>query len=566
MRPAATLRLAALRLAAPLALGPAAAVEAQPAATIAATDPVYAAIDELAALVPLPGLIVGQRPYSRREVARLTRAAERALASGPGGATPALAPRAAARGAALVATLRAALGADTLPTARSDAAAPATAVGRVGGRAVEWVAGHALGSGAAPRPVPRDNGIGSIAAVSNPPLDARSGRPAPRGAVLSLESAHRVGVGGWLALVAQPRLSLVAPDGGATRPNVEPQRLLARARWRNVALQGGIDERLWGQGGGRSLFLSANARPLRAVSVASDTAFALPWLLRHAGRVRAELLVADLGAAQHFPHAKLAAYKVDAAPASWLELGVGLMSHMGGRGAPPLTVAQRAKDLAPFVLWAVAEGSDALATNKVANGQLRVRVPRWRGATAYWEMAMDDFDLRRVRSMLWDDSGHLVGLTLPRLRDDGSLALDVQLHHTSLRLYQHYQFLSGLTYRGQILGSPLGPNASAAYVALAWRPAVGTTVELSAAAESRDSSVYTSRVRTVDEDGFEFVRVRPGVVERRGRLALLVRRDAAGAGRGWFARAGADRVTDRGFVRRPAAAQAFAEAGAIVRF
>jgi hypothetical protein len=549
---------------------------AQSAATVSAEEPVYRALDELAALVPLPGFIVGQRPYSRREVARLLRAAERSQRS-------AGAPRdaAAVRARALTALVRASLGADAPSSpsvAATDSASPTggpidagsadrASRGRWAVRPVAWAAVHALGSGSPPRPVPRDNGIGTIDARSNPPLDARFGRPTPRGGALSFESSHELGIGGWLALVAQPRLSLVATDGGgAVRPNVEPQRLAARAVWRNLAVQGGIDGRVWGQAGGRSLFLSANARPLRAVSVGSDTAFTLPWLLRRAGRVRGELLVADLGATQHFPHAKLAAYRLDAAPTAWLELGAGLMSHMGGRGAPPLTFAQRAKDLFPYVFWLVDEGSDALATNKLANAQLRVRIPGWRSATVYWEGSMDDFDLRRVRSMLWDDTGHLVGLTLPRLADDGSLALDVQLHHTSLRLYQHYQFLSGLTYRGQILGNPLGPNAQAAYVALTWRPEVRTTVELAVAAESRDSSVWTSRVQTVDEDGFTFVRVRPGVVEERGRASVLVRRDAIGAGRGWFARAGVERVTDAGFVRRPAAVQGFAEAGAVVRF
>jgi hypothetical protein len=360
---------------------------------------------------------------------------------------------------------------------------------------------------------------------------------------------------------------VTSPEGG-TRWEAVPQRLAARAVWRNVAVDAGLEPRQWGMGDARSLFLSGNARALPAVSLASDTAFRLPWLLRGLGRVRAELLVADLGRGREYPHAKLAAYKVDLAPASWLELGAGLMSQMGGRGAPTLSLAGRAKDLAPFLFWVVDEGSDPIATNKVANAQLRVRVPRWRSASLAWELAVDDFDLRRLRRMLWEDTGHLIALSLPRLRDDGSLALDAEWHHTSLRLYQHYQYTDGLTYRRRVLGDPLGPAATAGYLTLTGRPAVPLTWRLTLAHEVRDSSQWRSRVTDANEGGFDFVRVGgPGVKESRSRLTLEGRLDTPGVGRGWFARGGLERVANPGFARsRAAELGPFGEAGMIVRF
>jgi hypothetical protein len=566
-RPA--LRLIALLLAASAGSAAAQPAARPPAALVPADDPSYVLLDELAALVPVRGLVVGQRPYARREVVRLARAACAALARERARTPdPAAEPRR-TRADALVATLLAAH-APGAATADGCAAAPATA--RWSGQALEagWL--RAAGTATAERVLPRDNGIGAVRAVTNPALDARAGRPAARGASLSVETAHALGAGGWLALTAQPRLSLVEERAGegvrAARVQVAPQRLGARLVLANVALHAGLEERHWGQGGDRSFFLSGNAEPLRAVSVAADTAFALPWVLRRLGRWRAELLVADLGSGREFPHAKLVAYKWDLAPAPWLELGAGLMSQMGGRGAPPLSTSQRLRDLAPFLFWVVDEGSDPLATNKVANAQMRLRVPQWRSATLAWEMAIDDFDLRRARRMFWEDTGHLVAFSLPRLRDDGSLALDLQWHHTSLRLYQHYQFTHGLTYHGRVLGSPLGPAGNAGYAALAWRPDVRTTWRATLAHEVRDSSQWRSRVTSVDEDGFDFVRVGgPGVLERRTRAALEGRRDAPGAGRGWFARAGVERVSNAGFVAgRGAAVRPFGEVGVVARF
>jgi hypothetical protein len=555
----------------------AAGAGAQPsAAVVPPDDPTYALLDELGALIPLPGLVVGQRPYSRREVVRLARAAcavlarDTAAASGSSAASPSRRRAAALVAAVLGAHERHDLGAESpaINEGLGDPCRDSPVRPRRLATRLEALAISVVGSSFEPRPVPRDNGIGSIAAVSNPALDARGGRPIVEGGALSLESVHTLGAGGWLAVVAQPRVSLVTSPDGGTRWEAVPQRLSGRLVWRNVALGAGLEPRQWGLGGARSLFLSTNALPLPAVSIASDTAFRLPWLLRGLGRVRAELLVADLGRGREFPHAKLAAYKLDLAPAAWLEIGTGLMSQMGGRGAPPLDLEGRVRDLAPFVFWLVDEGSDPIATNKVANAQLRVRIPQLRSASLAWELAVDDFDLRRIRRMLWEDTGHLVALTLPRLRDDGSLAFDAQWHRTSLRLYQHYQYTDGLAYRGRILGSPLGPATTAGYATMTWRPAVRTTWRLQLGHEVRDSSQWRSRVVNAEEDGFDFVRVDgDGVKESRSRASLEGRLETPGAGRGWFARGGFERAQNLGFARgRSAELRPFVEAGAVLRF
>src|SRR5215831_17330710 len=59
------------------------AASAQAAATVSLGDPAYAAIDELAAALPVQGLFVGQRPYSRREVARIALRFDSVLSRGP---------------------------------------------------------------------------------------------------------------------------------------------------------------------------------------------------------------------------------------------------------------------------------------------------------------------------------------------------------------------------------------------------------------------------------------------------------------------------------------------------
>jgi hypothetical protein len=315
-----------------------------------------------------------------------------------------------------------------------------------------------------------------------------------------------------------------------------------------VAVQAGIDELNWGQGGARSLLVSSNARPLRSVSVASDTAFALPWVLSRLGRWRAGLFVADLGDDQVFPGAKLAAYKVSVTPAARLELGAGLMSEFGGTGAPAMTTRQRAADLFPFVTW-LNEGSDRIASNKIATLDARLRLPELRGLTLYWEAAIDDFDLRRLGSVLTEDTGHLVGLSIARLSADGALSLDVRGHDTSLRLYRHYQFTSGVTYRDQVIGDPLGPERA--------RPL--RHAHLAAAAPPRHrprAGRRGARPVAVDgdvegeaEENWRFIRLSRGTIERRQRALLGVRTLPLGPGVAALARAARRWCGTRGLSR-----------------
>jgi hypothetical protein len=282
--------------------------------------------------------------------------------------------------------------------------------------------------------------------------------------------------------------------------------------------------------------------------------------------VRATAIVADLGRGQNFPHAKLAGYKVSLAPSSRFEIGSGILSQFGGHGAPPLDLGQRFADLFPYITW-IHPGSrksrDKQASNKIAGVDARWRAPELAGLSLFWEGELDDFDPSRLPRLLWDDGSHVVGARLDRLRPDGSLAFDAQLRHVSLRLFEHTQFRSGITYQGAVLGDPLGPNANAGYATLTWRPRPLERLSLGTALERRDPTLYTT---SQDSSGrhFRFVRLESRPVEQRARLELDARRDAL-RGLGGSLRVGVDRVTNENFVARAARWRPFAEAGLMLR-
>ena len=176
----------------------------------------------------------------------------------------------------------------------------------------------------------------------------------------------------------------------------------------------------------------------------------------------------------------------------------------------------------------------------------------------YWEGEIDDFAANRVPRVFWEDGAQMVGLHLDRLRGDGALALDAELRHTPLRLFEHGQFTSGVTYQRQVLGDPLGPNAGGGYASLTWRPAPLDRVTLGTALERRDPTLY----RAIDPGAagvFHFERVKSLPVERRARLELSGAR-VVPLGVGGSLRVGVDRVTNENLVSRAARWRPFAEA------
>lgn len=508
---------------------------AQLAATVPSSDPVYAVVDEISATMPVRGVIDGQRPWSRREVARIVIAFEKeARARARDGASPIP-----GRVASLVDSLGAAYD-DDIRELRGDASAPS-----VNGRALRGMSFGIAGANALPRAVPGTNGLGSVDAVTEPLVEPNWGRPVADGGTATVETIHEMGIGAHLAIAAQPRVSWLQ-GGGRGYEQADFQRLYARGTLANIGVEAGLDEILWGQAGDRGMLLSANPHPLHALTVANDTAITLPWILRHLGPTRMALMIADLGHDQYFPGSKLVNYKVSVTPTARLELGAGMMDEMGGSGSPTCSLGCRVLDLFPYITW-IHPASDPLATNKVAVGELRYRIPEAAGLTLTYEGDMDDLDFRRIRSMLWDNTAHMFGARFDRLTADGRLALDFQVQRTPLTLYQHAQFRSGLTYHRAIVGDPLGVHGTAAYGTITWRQSLLTNIALSGAIESRDASTYTVHTTDANGDGWTFLELTDRPRERRARLVLSVDRQILGSGFGYSGRAGIERVANDDF-------------------
>jgi hypothetical protein len=479
---------------------------AQSAATVPASSAVYERLESVSAWFPARGVFLGERALSRREVERVVLLLTRKIDSAV--------DRSAERRDWARGELN--LVASALKDVRGRRTGDRTQAG------VAW-RGDLLSSRAQFERI-EPNGLGAIDAVSHPFIAGRHGWPVVRGTMATIAPTGVLGTKERVAIVTQPTLSLtpMQPEGWTSERFL--RRGYARAVLANVAAQVGADEHRWGQSPHGALFISGNALPLPAISLATDTAITLPWLFRLAGPVRATAFLADLGAAQIPPHARLAGWQVSIQPWSRFELGVAVSTQTGGNGGPPATFLERVIDLFPVIDALSPAHSDLQISNKLAGGNLRLRFPELSGLDLYYELQIDDFDGRRLRSSLVDDAAHVLGLRLPILVNAGQFTWRAEWHRMAIRLYEHTQFRSGSTYRGRIIGNPLGPHAAGGYLSAAWQPSPTMTIAIGAADERRDPSLYNVTVSGPRDRGFTFVRLTDDPDFRRRRVEATVER------------------------------------------
>lgn len=220
------------------------------------------------------------------------------------------------------------------------------------------------------------------------------------------------------------------------------------------------------------------------VKVANARPFRLPWLFRHLGPSKLSLFLADLGPNQHFPGSLLLGYKLSFLPFHSFEIGVSLVSEFGGEGSPPSSFWEKVVDPMPLLEDLV--GATRFS-NKIAGGDLRIRIPRARGLEISAEAMFDDWVLT---SMFWQDAAYIFGVTVPRLTNTATVGLSAELHHTGIRFYRHFQFLSGMAMDGFIIGNNLGPDGNAAYAWIDWDVDDRNLLSFAGAYERRSTDRY----------------------------------------------------------------------------
>lgn len=528
------IRLRSLRWLLPaflLVLVPAARASAQGTTPVPSADPAYRDIDRLAQLGALDSVILGERPWSRREIARVAMLARARLTQAGGVLRP---------GEANLIVDR------LLQRFRLDGIdSPATlVVAPLDGASLQLVSTDAIRRGfSGTFPAKLEATIDPLS------LPRRLGPPAPRGQSAALELGQRLEVTRWLAFHARERFGLAtSPDSGVASPRADLLLGGARLRVDNVALSVGREQLAWAATDQEGLFLAADAPVLDQLSLAGDHPFVLPGFLRELGPTQAMLFLADLGPSVVRSHSKLLGYKVSISPSRSVELGASFLNHFGGAGAPSASLGNRIVDFLPFVdIFRKHNYTDPTRTLDVESDKLlgvnaRVRIASLSGLTLSTELLIDDFDVHRIPTLFGWDGSQTFSALLPSV-GGSAFSFGVNAAHTGVRTYTHGPLSNGITTHGLLLGDELGPDAKAFGGTLGWRDANGARVTLDGRTELYSRSDY---VILDVSNRFDLHRVGSVTNELRDRLVARVEWPQRN-GVTLLARAGAERIRNADF-------------------
>ena len=472
-----------------LALTVSRGIAAQVRAFVPPDSPIYGDIDRLSAAGLIDTIVIGTRPYTEREIVRLLSEAKRNLGRRAGETE--WAARAIAAG--LRRYDRSALG------------------------AVETVSASLTFLDSPYREIPAD-GNGSIDATINPLASYQAGRPLVNGTTMTLESFVDASIGRFFAASFQPRAAVGAPRTSANEATFRLQSGNVVGALGNLVIDAGRGYVQFSQSYPSGLLLSANGPPLDMIRISTERPAALPWLFRLLGPMYGTLFVADLGTSnQVHAHAKLAGYHLSILPHPNVELGAEVIDETGGNGSPPGTFTDRIIDLFPVFDLPLFEmlyrGYGNLRfSNKLVGVDGRIRAPALAGMEIYAEVAVDDADIRRLRSTLLEDGGIIGGVAWSCLIECGRVVARFEYHQTGIRYYTHTDFSSGVQQQGALLGDPLGPRGLGGYATLDAEAGRFGRLKASVAHEVRSGNLYRSAATdsTLSDFHFEQILHRPG--------------------------------------------------------
>lgn len=361
-----------------------------------------------------------------------------------------------------------------------------------------------------------ENGGGHIDARVNPFLDSQMGHHLAEGTTTSLQTDSSLQWTDHVALHLIPRFQLAWQQNDNPEANAFIENFYAKFFLKNIELEIGRDNVLWGQGDTGSLFLSTNPRALDLVKISNDKPFLLPWVFKNLGLQKMSFMYADLGPEQNFSHAYLATWKWSLLPMSFLEFGFVMGVHSGGEGAPGASFGQRVLDIFPVthLLW----GSQDLIGNKIGGGDFHLRLPFLRNTTLYGEILFDDIK-GDLKTQFDDVAAYLFGLYAPRLLDSGKLDLRLEYHQVGTIFYRHGQFQSGWTENQFVLGDPLGSDSWGIYATANWDLSKNNSIKTAFAWETASGDIYMG-VAPVGANSF-FEKITDNPEETRYRATLV---------------------------------------------
>lgn len=462
--------------------------EGQVALNASPDDPVYQAIDLFIAHDLVRDVIVGQRPYSRLEIARIIRRARESLNS-RSDLNKDLNWKKYAKELSKKEYIEKLI-------AYYEKEYSVELEGMKDGVHFELLKQAELAAfynGSKPRRIPRSNGQGFIDGFITSFDRYDQGLTYPDGGGAYIQTEHNLYLTPYLLFSAEPRFEFLGSNDGDSQVMAHIHKLYMKTGWRNFEFQIGRDNLLWGQGEQGGLFGSSNPRPLDMIKISNPYPFRFPWVFKYLGHNKFTFFVSNLGPDRNFKYPYFYGLKWSLRPARYFEFALSHTVMMGGEGAPGVKWWEPMAELLPFHKWGGANiGQDDIANNAFGFFEFRVTIPQFRGTSIYYEAYIEDSIVRafRLSDNLLNQLAFTVGWYTPRLTSNGDYGIRLEYHHIPPLAYRHSKWSSGYTLNQRLIGDPLGPTADGVYATLYWRPRPNILANVQVAYEDYDSSTY----------------------------------------------------------------------------
>ncbi|HEX7878353.1 MAG TPA: capsule assembly Wzi family protein [Candidatus Eisenbacteria bacterium] len=468
--------------------------------TVPADDDIYRDLERLDALGLIPASVLGQRPLSRAEIARILRQASNN-------------PRAAREPVRrLLIRLR-----KEYPWQEG-----------VEPRGVDEVRYGAAWLEDEPVRFLRDNGVGQLDALNQPLTSDHNGRYyRSNGGTGWLLTRHTLPFRTNLVAVLAPEFlvrfgnydqgNVPNADSTDTRESDVQGDFTFRSIYGRLGIgpaivQVGRDPLAWGPSPSGSLLLSTNARPLDMAYLTTDSPFRLPWFFRGLGPSRWFIGMAALGQDRVLPGSALALLRASFRVHRNIELGFSESLVMLGDDSPTDDFWQYLWEFFP----AGRLGTDSDLADHRFGFDSRWHI--WPGhLSLYGEILVED-----VRANHYQDvTARRLGVYLPAIGPGGQWEARGEFLRLPAILYRHGRWTTGYALNGHLLGNEIGPDSRGLRFRFEKTGNEGQRTLLEFAWESRDSDIWAQEVAENgdNEDIYRAVD-RPSEMRWRSRLGF----------------------------------------------
>jgi hypothetical protein len=229
----------------------------------------------------------------------------------------------------------------------------------------------------------------------------------------------------------------------------------------NVEVEAGRDSLWWGQGYRGSLLLTDNAFPMEMVKVSNPKPVLLPWVFSYLGPFKYTVFASRLEDDRIAPHNWLGGARVDFKPVPNLEIGLATTFMWDGENRPSFAL----HDLGNILAFTSSPNDSKAFQLAAVDG--RYRMPFFHNAMVYFELASQDTEKTTSPS---GNYAYLVGLYIPAVSSDGKADLRFEFADDSRGnaknqfWYESDILRSGYSRDGLLLGHPMGSEALDAFV------------------------------------------------------------------------------------------------------